>query len=287
LARHLCTGDYDVVHVQGVHTLVAPTGLAAARRAGIPSVLTFHTGGHSSSVRGSLRPLQWRLLTPLLRSAAALVAVSEHERATFAEVLGDSEGTIRLVRNGSERLPVDRFAEKTEGSPLLVSVGRLERYKGHHRILRALPAILAEAPSARLMIVGSGPYERALHKLAGQLGVADRVTICGFGPERRGALGKLVAEADVMCLLSEYEAHPVAVMEALGAGTNALVADTSGLSELGRAGLVTTIPLDAPAEQIGAAALAVAAAPRMAPPDVPSWDDCAEQLHRLYWEVAL
>ena len=28
------------------------------------------------------------------------------------------------------------------------SVGRLERFKGHHRILRALPAILAQAPDA-------------------------------------------------------------------------------------------------------------------------------------------
>ena len=60
-------------------------------------------------------------------------------------------------------------------------------------------------------------------------------------------MGKLVADADVFCLLSEYEAHPVAVMEALGAGTKALVADTSGLSELGRAGLATTIALEATA----------------------------------------
>jgi glycosyltransferase involved in cell wall biosynthesis len=287
LVRHLRTGDYDVVHVQGVHTLVAPTALAAARRAGVPSVLTFHTGGHSSALRGSLRPLQWRLLTPLLRSAAALVAVSEYERQTFAAVLGDTEGAIRLIRNGSEPLPVDPSAEKPEGRPLLVSVGRLERYKGHHRVLRALPAILAQAPSARLVIVGSGPYEQDLRVMAGELGVADRVTICGFGPERRSAMGKLVSDADLFCLLSEYEAHPVAVMEALAAGTNALVADTSGLSELGRAGMVTMIGLEASAEQVAATALAVAAAPRMAPPDVPSWDDCAEQLHRLYWEVAL
>ena len=98
-------------------------------------------------------------------------------------------------------------------------------------------------------------------------------------------MGKLVADADVMCLLSEGESHPVAVMEALGAGTNALVADTSGLSELGRAGLATTIALEATAEQVAAAALAVAAAAAPPPPALPSWDDCAEQLHRLYREV--
>jgi glycosyltransferase involved in cell wall biosynthesis len=230
--------------------------------------------------------LQWRLLAPLLRTTAALVAVSEYERQTFAAVLGDTEGAIRLIRNGCDPLPVDHSSEKPEGSPLLVSVGRLERYKGHHRILRALPVILAQAPDARLVLVGSGPYEQPLRTMVSELGVSDRVSICGFGPERRAAMGKLVADADVFCLLSEYESHPVAVMEALGAGTKALVADTSGLSELGRAGLATTIALEATAQQVAAAALAVAAAEPPKPSAMPSWDDCADQLHHLYREVA-
>lgn len=289
LGRHLLrSGNYDVVHVQGVHTLVAPVALAAAQRAGIPTVLTFHTGGrrgHPSALRNSIRPLQWWLLAPLFRHTSALVAVSDYERQVFAAVLRDSEGAIRLVRNGCEPLPVDHSAEIPEGSPLLVSVGRLERFKGHHRILGALPAILAQEPNARLVVVGNGPYEQPLRTMASRLGVSDRVSICAFGPERRGVMGKLVADADVMCLLSESESHPVAVMEALGAGTKALVADTTGLSALGRAGLATTIALEAPPEQVAAAALAVAAAAPLPPPALPSWDDCAEQLQRLYREV--
>lgn len=285
LARHLCAGGYDVVHVQGVHTLVAPSALAAARRAGIPSVLTFHTGGHSSTLRGSIRVLQWRLLAPLLRSTDALVAVCEYERQSFGALLGRTESHIRLIRNGSEPLPVDHTAGRVEGSPLLLSVGRLERYKGHHRVLRAFPAILSQAPDARLVFVGSGPYENPLRAMANELGVADRVSIRSFGPETRGAMGKLVADADLMCLLSEYEAHPVAVMEALGAGTKALVADTSGLSELGRSGLVTTIALDAPAGDVADTMLALTRQPRCAAPSMPSWDECATRLHSLYHEV--
>ena len=290
LARHLLqSADYDVVHMQGVHTLVAPTALAVTRRVGVPSVVTFHTGGHSSALRrptGLLRRVQWRVLAPLLRSTQALVAVCEYERHVFAGVLGVPDETIRLIRNGCEPLPVDHSAEKLDGSPLLVSVGRLERYKGHHRILLALPAILKQAPNARLVIVGRGPYEQPLRAMATELCVTDRVSFCDYTFEQRPAMGKLVAGADVFCLLSEYEAHPVAVMEAVGAGTKALVANTSGLTELGRAGLATTIALEASAEQVATAALAVAAAPRQAPPALPSWDDCAEELRRLYYEVA-
>jgi glycosyltransferase involved in cell wall biosynthesis len=286
LVEHLVRNkDYDVIHVQGVHNLVPPTALAVSRMVGIPTVLTFHTGGHSSALRVALRPLQWRLLAPLLRSSSALVAVSDYERKNFAAILGVDEGTIRLIRNGCDPLPIDPSATTPEGRPLLVSVGRLERYKGHHRILRALPAILAAAPDARLVIVGSGPYEQPLRAMAKRLGVGHRVSICSFGADRRGSMGKLIADADVFCLLSEYEAHPVAAMEAVGAGTKVLVADTSGLSELGRAGLAATVALDASAEQVAAAVLAVAAAPGRAPTAMPTWDDCAEQLHHLYREV--
>jgi glycosyltransferase involved in cell wall biosynthesis len=287
LARHLLQAHdkYDVVHIQGVHALVAPVALAATRRAHIPSVLTFHTGGHSSGLREALRPVQWKLLGPLLRSAAALVAVCEFERTNFARTLGVPESSIRLIRNGCDPLPIDPSEPKPEGSPLLVSVGRLERYKGHHRILQAMPEILKRARDARLALIGGGPYEQPLRDMAEQLGVADRLSIRSFGPDERAAMGSIVANADVVCLLSDYEAHPVAVMEAIGTGSKVLVADTSGLSELGRDGLVTLVPVEASPEQVASAALAVAAAPRTAPPYVPTWDDCAQQLLQLYEEV--
>ncbi len=288
LIRHLrrSRSDYDVIHIQGVHTLVAPAALAAARHAAVPSVLTFHTGGNSSGLREFIRPLQWKLLSPLLRSAAALVAVCEFERAMFAGLLGIDESAIRLIRNGCQPLPVDPAAPVPDGDPLVVSIGRLEKYKGHHRILAAMPEILRRAPGARLALIGSGPFEPNLRQQARELGVAAQLSILHFGPGERGALGKLVSTADVVCLLSEYEAHPVAVMEALGSGTPALVADTSGLTELGQQGLATAIALDAPPSRIAAAVLDLAAAAPITPPPLPTWDDCAAALHSLYLEVA-
>jgi glycosyltransferase involved in cell wall biosynthesis len=286
LIRHLMTERYDAVHVQGIRTLLAPTALAAAQRAGSATVLTLHTGGNRSVLRQSLRPLQFRLSVPFLRRASAVVAVCEFERHNFASLLGVGDEAIRLIRNGSDPLPIDPLAETHDGSPLVVSVGRLERFKGHHRILGAMPDILAQAPDARLVLVGDGPYEKQLRTMADRLGVADQVSIQCYGPERRGSLGKLVADADLFCLLSESEAHPIAVMEAVGAGTRALVADTTGLSELGRAGLVTTIALEASPSQIATAALDLAAGPRMVPPQLLSWDECAAELHELYREIA-
>lgn len=53
--REVDTGEWDVIHIQGCHTFVAPFGMLAAIKAGIPFVVTFHSGGHSSFLRNAVR----------------------------------------------------------------------------------------------------------------------------------------------------------------------------------------------------------------------------------------
>ena len=59
--------------------------MLAARRARIPYLVTFHTGGHSSGARNRMRNVQWRALGPLLRGAAGAVAVSRFEQRIFQQ----------------------------------------------------------------------------------------------------------------------------------------------------------------------------------------------------------
>src|SRR5437764_2348658 len=85
--RIIAGGQWDFVHCQGYHSLVAPVAMLAAWRANIPYVLTFHSGGHSSRVRNALRRLQWMVLRPLLSRARKLIAVSGFEANFFRERL--------------------------------------------------------------------------------------------------------------------------------------------------------------------------------------------------------
>lgn len=279
------TGAYDLVHVQGVHTLLAPTALYAAQRAGIPTVVTFHTGGHSSRVRNALRGSQWRSLRPLLRRASRLIAVCKYEVSLFARLLGVDRGAIRLIRNGADPLPVADTGPEISGSPLICSVGRLERYKGHHRLIAAMPPILEANPGAHLAVVGRGPYERPLRRLAARLGVRSAVSFTAFESTRRAALGALMASSDVVALISDYEAHPLSVMEALGLGRNVVVAATSGLTELASAGLATAVSPGAPPAVLAGVLAKVATEPPGARPELPSWGDCVDSTLDVYAEV--
>ncbi len=285
LVRQIRKGSYDLVHVQGVNNFLPPMALAAAQRSGVPTVATFHTGGHSSRTRTMFRGAQWRAMRPLLRRAKGLVAVCRFEAEVFIRRLGVEPERIRLIPNGAEPLPVADAVPGISGSPLVCSVARLERYKGHHRLIAAMPALLEVAPEAHLAVIGRGRYERQLRRLAARLKVGQVVTFTSFDATQREALGALLRSSDVVALMSDYEAHPVAVMEALALGCKVVVADTSGLSELAAEGLATAVaPKTSPRVLAGVLARA-AAGPEPEPFDLPNWDDCADALLDLYDEI--
>ena len=93
-------GEWDVVHVQSYHTAVAPLAMRTARRDGVPYVVTFHGGGHSQALRHSSRPLQRRVLAPLLRGADRLVAVAQFEIEQYGAELGVPPARFALIPNG-------------------------------------------------------------------------------------------------------------------------------------------------------------------------------------------
>ena len=95
-----------------------------------------------------------------------------------------------------------------------------------------------------------------------------------------------VSQAALVVLLSEYETHPIAVLEAIALGRPALVAATSGLNEIADRGLAQAIPLDSTPRQIAEAVLDQLRQPHVPPPfKLPTWDDCATELFTLYQQV--
>lgn len=286
LWRVVARGGWDLVHCQSYHTLVAPLAMLAALRARLPYVVTFHGGGHSSRVRGALRGVQWSLLRPLLARAARLVAIARFEMSLYGQHLRLPAERFVLIPNGADLPNIAQRRADTADRSLIVTVGRLEQYKGHHRLIAALPQIIRERPDARLRIVGSGPYESDLRQLAAQLGVTDRVEIGGIPPTERHAMAEVITSAALVALLSDYETHPIAALEALALGRPVLVTDTSGLGELASRGWASAIPLHSTPDQIAAAVLQQLREP-LIPPSIalPTWDDCAADLLTLYRTV--
>jgi glycosyltransferase involved in cell wall biosynthesis len=116
----------------------------------------------------------------------------------------------------------------TNGAPIAIYAGRLHRFKGLELALRAL----ALRPEWRLLLVGSGPDERRLRRLAHDLHVEERVEFRGQLPQPE--LWREVAACDAFLLPSLKEGGGFAALEAAVLGLPVVAFDAGGPAAVAR-----------------------------------------------------
>jgi len=109
--------------------------------------------------------------------------------------------------------------------PLLVAIGKLTHDRGFEHVLRT-----AATTDARLMIIGHGPHRPALESLAGELGIASRVTWAGYHEDD---LAEHYRAADVLLFTERGsdEGHR-AILEAMACGVPAASYPIEGVAAL-------------------------------------------------------
>ena len=131
---------------------------------------------------------RWRRV---LLAADRVVVVSRFTEQAVLALLGpEAASRIALIPNGvaGERFrPAPRREDLCRQYGLhgftFVSVCRLLEKKGVDNALRAFATIFPEQPDTRFLIVGTGPFESALHALVDELGLRDAVTFAGAVPD--------------------------------------------------------------------------------------------------------
>ncbi|MEV7126426.1 glycosyltransferase family 4 protein [Streptomyces sp. NPDC093260] len=168
----------------------APLGLMAPalRRAGAERLVAT-THGHEAG--WAQLPGARRLLHRIGETTDTLTYLGEYTRSRIARALapaaaarmaqlppGVDEKTFHPGSGGAEV----RARLGLSDRPVVVCVSRLVRRKGQDTLIRALPRILAAEPDTVLLIVGGGPYEKDLRRLAAETGVAASVRFTGAVP---------------------------------------------------------------------------------------------------------
>jgi glycosyltransferase involved in cell wall biosynthesis len=143
-----------------------------------------------------------RLGKRLLCAAAARVLVNSNATSDHLPC----GNKIIVIHNG---IDIDRFDLTLDGmpflnqhsipagAPLVGTVGRLRPWKGQDRFLRAMARVAEVLPAARFVVVGGAvfgvqdDYPEHLHRLAAELGIADRVTFTGQLSDVRPALAAM------------------------------------------------------------------------------------------------
>jgi PEP-CTERM/exosortase A-associated glycosyltransferase len=189
----------DLIHAHSP----ALNGLAAIRvgqRLGVPVVYEVRAFwedaavDHGTAREGGPRYRLGRALeTHVLRRADAITTICNGLRDEIVS-RGIEPAKVTVVPNAvnleqfrRDRPPSPRLGRDLglQGAAVLGFIGSFYSYEGLGLLLRAMPAILAERPEARLLLVGGGPQDRVLRHQAEELGLKTRVTFTGRVPHEQ------------------------------------------------------------------------------------------------------
>jgi len=215
----------DVVHVQFPFAL-GMRSASLARRLGLPLVAAFHVQPENLSYNVGLRSERldatvYRLfLRTLYDKADEVVCPSPFARDELVRhgLRGPVEVISNGIADGFRPGPAERF-ERHRGRFLVLAVGRLAREKRLDVVVEGVRRS-RNAGRIQLVVTGRGPESDRVARLGSALPVPAEVT---FVPD--GDVVRLMRTADLLVHASEVELEGMAVLEAMGCGLPALVAD--------------------------------------------------------------
>jgi L-malate glycosyltransferase len=166
-----------------------------------------------------------RIILRLIGGCTAVATLGEVGRATLI-ARGVEPARIRIFRPSVDTSRFQPSSDGEEPTYDLVSVGRLVPRKQPADIIHALARLHGRGRRATAAIVGEGPLEPELRRLARELGVEDNVAFLGF----RHDVDAIYRRARVFVLTSESEGLPISMLEAMSAQVSPVV---SNVGEIG------------------------------------------------------
>jgi glycosyltransferase involved in cell wall biosynthesis len=170
----------------------------------------------------------------VVRDARAVLFTSEEERIRSRQSFRLYRAREYIVPLGVSAPPASGSAQREQflavypalrGRKLLLFLGRIHEKKGCDLLIRAFASIAKKDPTLHLVIAGpdSTGWITALKRLAGALGISDRVTWPGLLRDEM-KWGAFYASA-AFALPSHQENFGIAVVEAMACGLPVLISN--------------------------------------------------------------
>jgi glycosyltransferase involved in cell wall biosynthesis len=225
LRRLVSEENINIIHAQTRVTQVL--GYALGLGGGVKMVTTCH---------GFFKPRWFRKMFPCW--GQAVIAISKPVERHLNKDLGVALNKIHLIANG---IDLNDFVMTDEGKrrrmrqqwnigegKIIGVIARLSDVKGISILIKAIPLVLKEIPSARLLIAGQGPEESNLRKLTQDLSLSAYVRF----ENTIGQTADLLPVFDVFVMPSLMEGLGLSVIEAQACGIPVVASRVGGLVDL-------------------------------------------------------
>lgn len=241
----------DIVHIHNVYHQLSPSVIKAAKKSGLPVVMTVHDyklvrPDYSLRADGKrVRPKDSRLAQMLLALEFRFQKLFNNYGKHVDLFLAPSQFLKdRLVEAGydASRIAVLPLFVETAGDtrdnsqagwdsadPHVLFFGRLHESKGADVAIKAFA--LLENQDVKLKIAGSGPEEAKLRKLADKLGISHRVDFLGYQDRRE--ITRLIAGSLFTINPSRlHETFGLSAIESLACGKPVIASRAGALPSL-------------------------------------------------------
>ncbi|MCK8490940.1 glycosyltransferase [Spirosoma sp. RP8] len=250
--------EYDVIHCHGLWHFgtLAPFMIdhSVAKVITIHGVLDRWVYAHNNWKKQLMDTLAQKRF---LRRADLIQINNTDEREDILRYLGTPHSNVVILPNGiklsdfAQLPPKGRFRQKfglPSSKKLVLFMSRLNVKKGLGLLLPAFKEYVRHHPDTVLAIAGGNDgYEATTRQFIEDNKLGDSIHLVGMltGDDKKAAL----VDADLFTLPSYSEGFSMAVLEAMAAGTPALVSDRVGFGETIRqheaAGLISDLTPEA------------------------------------------
>ena len=221
---------------------VLPEGLIAFI-ASLYTHIPFLVYAHGEEIQSGLtsRKFKW-LLPKIYDKAFAIVANSSNTNRLLQEI-GVMPSKIHIIHPGVDAQQFIRGMNSSEviknrynlcQKRILLTVGRLQRRKGHDMVIKALPRIKQRFPNVHYVVVGTGEELSSLQKLASEEGVTDSVLFVGYVPDHE--IPSYYAACDIFLMPNrqieaDIEGFGMVFLEASAAGKPVIGGKSGGTDD--------------------------------------------------------
>lgn len=217
-----------IVHTHLPHATI--WGRIAAKMSGVELILTTE---HNTSVWKRKKGIFYILYKLTYRINNLIIAISDAVRNKMIESFGIPKEYIKVIHNGIEfdeqrKYNLSRYKLSQIQHPIIGTIGRLHKAKGHEYLVRAFATVKRKFPNANLIIVGDGNQRVHLRRLSEKLSLSNSVFFLG----KRKDIYRILQAIDVFVFPSLEEGLGIALIEACAQGKSCIASNTGGIPEV-------------------------------------------------------
>ena len=209
-------GDFDLVHAHGQRML--PALLLTEGEARHVIFTPHYYASAQPHLRNLVQGRRHRLDHRVLSGAERVLCISKSEALQVRRYAPNA--TVRIVPNGFDAASIAGAEPFRVKRRMILTVDRLTRWAGIHRVISALPAL---GPNYAVVVAGNGRGRGMLEAHADYLQVADQVRFLGAVSDE--VLHRWLRTASVIATLKEESLWGGTLLTAACAGVPIIASD--------------------------------------------------------------